>query len=101
MDTADNYGNQEAVGDAIRASGAPREKLFVTTKVWREDLRHDDVLRVYDKVLAQLRLDYVDLLLVHWPNNEIPMEETFAAMGRLIDDGRIRACGVSNLVVVQ
>jgi diketogulonate reductase-like aldo/keto reductase len=96
LDTADNYGNQEPVGAAIKASGIARGELFVTTKVPRERLRFDDVIRTCENSLRELRTDYLDLYLVHWPNNDIPMEETFRAMARLLDDGRIRAFGVSN-----
>jgi diketogulonate reductase-like aldo/keto reductase len=96
LDTADNYGNQEAVGAAIQNSGVGRGELFVTTKVPRERLRHDDVIRTCENSLRELRTDYLDLFLVHWPNNDIPMEETFRAMARLIEGGQIRAFGVSN-----
>lgn len=96
LDTADMYANQEDVGAAIQASEIPREQIFLTTKVWRDQLHADGVLQTCDRALRQLRTDYLDLLLIHWPNNEIPLAETLRAMATLMDDGRIRACGVSN-----
>jgi diketogulonate reductase-like aldo/keto reductase len=96
IDTADIYGNQDAVGAAIRSAGVPREELFLTSKVWRDHLRQDDVLRSCDRICRQLGIDMVDLLLIHWPNKEIHLAETLRAMNRLIELERIRACGVSN-----
>lgn len=99
LDTADAYGNHDAVAEAVAASGVPREELFLTSKIMRDRLRHDEFLRAGDRILKELRTDYLDLLLIHWPNNEIPMEETLRAMARLLDEGKIRAAGVSNFTV--
>src|SRR6185436_4777397 len=75
IDTAQLYGNEEEVGRALRGSGVPRAEIFLTTKVWMENLEFGDVLRTTDESLRRLGTDYVDLLLVHWPNPEIPLEE--------------------------
>lgn len=96
VDTADGYGNHREVGAGIRESGVPRQEIFLTSKVGRDDLHYDDLIKVGERALEQLQVDYLDLFLVHWPNNDIPMEETFRAMRQLLDDGRIRAVGVSN-----
>jgi diketogulonate reductase-like aldo/keto reductase len=68
IDTAWKYGSERAVGQAIRASGVPRGEIFLTTKVSHEYLRADDFARSVDESLAALKVDYVDLLMVHWPN---------------------------------
>jgi 2,5-diketo-D-gluconate reductase B len=96
IDTAEGYGNEAEVGEGIRRAGLPREELFITTKVGMNHLRQDDVLRACEGSLQRLGLDYVDLYLVHWPNREIPMAETFSALARLHADGRVRHVGVSN-----
>lgn len=96
IDTAAAYDNQPAVGAALRAGIVPRSDLFLTTKVGPDRLRHDDVLAAAEDALRELATDYLDLFLIHWPNADVPMAETFAAMARLIDEGAIRNCGVSN-----
>jgi 2,5-diketo-D-gluconate reductase B len=96
IDTAAGYDNEEAVGRALQQSGLERDSLFVTTKVGRDDLSHDDLLRSCQDSLKRLEQDYVDLLLVHWPNNEIPMEETLGALAQVVDKGLARHVGVSN-----
>lgn len=104
LDTAASYGNEEAVGAAIKAVGLPREELFVTTKLW---IQHnptgtveDDTRRAFASSLARLGLDRVDLYLIHWP---IPSRdryvETWKALGRIHGDGRARAIGVSNFEI--
>src|ERR1700761_3694350 len=72
IDTAWKYGTERAVGEAVRASGVPRGEIFLTTKVSHEYLHADAFARSVDESLAALKVDYVDLLLVHWPNPEIP-----------------------------
>jgi len=67
IDTAAIYGNEAGTGAAINASGVPREELFVTTKLWNSDQGYDEVLRAFDTSLGKLKLDYVDLYLIHWP----------------------------------
>ena len=65
IDTASVYGNEEGVGEAIRSTSIPREELFITTKVWNDHQGHDSTLRAFDESLARLKLDYVDLYLIH------------------------------------
>ncbi len=96
IDTAAAYENQPAVGAALRAGIVPRSDLFLTTKVGPDRLRHDDVLKAAEDALRELGTDYLDLFLIHWPNADVSMAETFAAMAKLIDEGAIRNCGVSN-----
>ncbi len=96
LDTADGYDTHREVGRAIRQSGIARDQLFVTTKVGRDHIGYSDIIDVCHRSLEELQLDYLDLYLVHWPNNDIPMEETFRGMQKLLDEGLIRNCGVSN-----
>jgi 2,5-diketo-D-gluconate reductase B len=94
IDTAEMYDNEEAVGQGIRDSLVPRELLFVTTKVWWTNLADPEAALAAS--LKRLRLDYVDLFLIHWPNPAIPLARTLAAMEVLKEDGRTRAIGVAN-----
>ncbi|PSP27809.1 aldehyde oxidoreductase [Halobacteriales archaeon QH_2_65_14] len=101
VDTAEYYGNETAVGAAIRESPVDREEVFLTTKVWRSNLRSEDVVRAAEASLDRLGVEYVDLLLVHWPHPRIPIEETLAAMDELRDRGVTRHIGVSNFTREQ
>lgn len=96
IDTAAMYGNEEAVGRGIRESGIEREDLFLVTKVSPQDLHAADVRSSAENSLRKLNAGYVDLLLVHWPNENIDLEETLEAFFRLRDDGKIKLAGVSN-----
>ncbi|HEX8834740.1 MAG TPA: aldo/keto reductase [Abditibacteriaceae bacterium] len=100
IDTAAIYGNEAGVGKAIKASGVPREEIFLTTKLWNANHAYDDALHAFDESLAKLDSDYVDLYLIHWP---LPMEgrfvEAWRALEKLYSDGRTRAIGVSNFKV--
>lgn len=97
IDTAAMYGNEEGVGRAVRASGVPRDRLFVTSKLWNDMHGYDAALRAFDESQRRLDLDYVDLYLIHWP---VPSRdlyvETFRALVRMVEEGRLRAAGVSN-----
>jgi diketogulonate reductase-like aldo/keto reductase len=95
IDTAALYGNEGSVGEALRASGIPRDELFVTTKLWNTEQGFDTTLAAFDASLGALNMDYVDLYLVHWP---IPatMAETWKAMEEILASGRTRAIGVCN-----
>ncbi|MEO6567138.1 MAG: aldo/keto reductase [Opitutaceae bacterium] len=95
IDTAKIYGNERGVGQAIRAGGVPREELFVTTKVWNDDIRAGRVEAACDHSLRLLGLDYVDLYLVHWPIAG-KIGSTWKAMEQLQRMGRVKAIGVSN-----
>jgi diketogulonate reductase-like aldo/keto reductase len=98
VDTARAYGNEEDVADAITQSGVRREEVFVTTKLWNSDHGYDATLRACDASLARLRMERVDLYLVHWPVQRV-RHETWRAMERLLADGKARAIGVSNYTV--
>jgi methylglyoxal/glyoxal reductase len=95
IDTAKIYGNERGVGQAIRGVGVPRERLFVTSKVWTEDIRRDCVEAAFDHSLRLLGLDYLDLYLVHWPigGKIVP---AWKAMEKLLRAGSVKAIGVSN-----
>ncbi len=80
IDTAQMYRNEEEVGRGMRNSGVGRENAFLVTKVWPSDFSHDDVVRTTRESLKKLGTDYVDLLLMHWPNQGVPLEETLGAM---------------------
>jgi 2,5-diketo-D-gluconate reductase B len=96
IDTAWKYGTERAVGEAMRTSGVPRGEIFLTTKVSHEYLRADDFAKSVDESLAALKVDYVDLLLVHWPNPEIPLAETMTALAKAKEQGLARHIGVAN-----
>jgi len=96
IDTAEMYGNEEAIGAAIAASGVARGELHVTTKVWHENLAPDAIRRAFDASQKKLRLDHVDLYLVHWPSRKMNLPEIFETLLKLRQDGRTRAIGVAN-----
>ena len=99
IDTAWKYGTERGVGEGIRASGMPREKIFLTTKVSHEYLHEADFERSTEESLRNLGVDYVDLLLIHWPNPEIPLPEPVAALARMKRIGLTRHIGVANFPV--
>ncbi len=99
IDTAEMYGNEDAVGAAIAASGVARRDLHVTTKVWHENLAPDAIRRSFDASLQKLRLDYVDLYMVHWPAKNMDLPAIFKTLARLQSEGRTRAIGVCNFTV--
>lgn len=99
IDTAAMYGNEEAVGDGLRASGVPRDEVFITTKVWSSDLRARDFERSARDSIKKLKLPSVDLLLIHWPNPSIPLKETMGALCKMKREGVARHIGVSNFTV--
>ena len=94
IDTAASYQNEEAVGRAIKNSGVPRAEVFVTTKLWIQDAGYDSAKRAFDKSLARLQLDYLDLYLIHQPYGDV--HGTWRALEALYRAGRVRAIGVSN-----
>lgn len=98
VDTAQAYGNEQEVGEAIRSSGLEREEVFVTTKLWNADQGYDSARRAFDASLARLGFDYVDLYLLHWPVAGKRMD-SWRALERLHAEGRVRAIGVSNFLV--
>jgi len=96
VDTARMYGNEEDVGHGLARSGVDRDEVFVTTKLWVDELSRDAVPAACDDSLKRLGLDAVDLLLIHWPSREVELEETLDAMLSLRERGRVRHVGVSN-----
>ena len=94
IDTAASYGNEEAVGNAIRRSGVPREEIFVTTKLWIQDAGYDKARRAFDRSMQRLQLETLDLYLIHQPIGDV--FGSWRAMEELYRQGRIRAIGVSN-----
>ncbi|CAM5784801.1 MULTISPECIES: aldo/keto reductase [Brevibacillus] len=98
IDTAAVYGNEAGVGDAIRDSGIARDQLFITTKVWNSDQGYETTLKAFDESMKKLRLDYLDLYLVHWPVQGKYLD-TWKALEKLYRDGYVRAIGVSNFHV--
>lgn len=99
IDTAEMYGNESDIGRAVAAGTVPRGDLFITTKLWTNHLRARDVGPTVEASLRKLRTDYVDLLLIHWPNPSVPIGETLGAMQKLAAAGKARAIGVSNFPV--
>jgi 2,5-diketo-D-gluconate reductase B len=97
IDTAWKYGSEKGVGLGIKASGVPREEIFLVTKVSHEYLRKDDFARSVDESLRNLQVDYVDMLHIHWPTvDNIPLAETVGALAKAKRDGLARHIGVAN-----
>ncbi len=98
IDTAESYGTEEIVGEAVKGV---RQCVFLATKVSPRHFRHRELLLAADRSLQRLRTDYIDLYQLHWPNYLVPIEETMAAMERLVELGKIRFIGVSNFSVSE
>jgi diketogulonate reductase-like aldo/keto reductase len=100
IDTAERYGNETEVGEGLRqgiaAAGLERKDVFVTTKVYHDNLAAADFQRSFDESLQKLRLPWVDLLLIHWPNPGVPLAETLGVLCKARRDGRARHIGVAN-----
>jgi 2,5-diketo-D-gluconate reductase B len=99
IDTAEMYGNEDGVGASMAASGVKRDDIHLTTKVWHENLAPDAIRRAFDASLKKLRLDYVDLYLVHWPSKGMNLPAMFETLVKLKEQGRTRAIGVANFNV--
>ncbi|MGE7185779.1 aldo/keto reductase [Peribacillus sp. NPDC006672] len=98
IDTAAIYENEEGVGQAIRECGVPREKLFITSKVWNTEQGYEATLKAFDDSLNRLGLEYLDLYLIHWPGKDKYLE-TWKALEKLYKNGKVRSIGVSNFHV--
>ena len=96
IDTAQAYRNEAEVGEAIAGSGVARGDVFFTTKVWVDSYRHSDFIRSVDESLTKLKTDYVDLLLLHWPQSDVSLAERIGALNDVHDAGKVRHIGVSN-----
>jgi diketogulonate reductase-like aldo/keto reductase len=101
IDTAWKYGTEPRVGEGMRVSGVPRSEIFLTTKVSHEFLRADDFARSVDESLKTLGVDFIDLLLVHWPNPKIPLSEPIPALARAKRQGLTRHIGVANFNIAM
>ncbi len=99
IDTADRYGNHTVIAQVIKDSKIPRKELFITTKVWHSDLHKQKVIDSAKRFLEELGTDYIDLLLIHWPNKDIPISETLQGFQTLKDQGLIKSIGVSNFTI--
>ena len=98
IDTATLYDNETGIGNALKSTNLPREQFTVTTKVWNTDQGFDSTLVAFEQSKRKLRLDYVDLYLVHWPI-KAKLRDTWRALERLYSDGQVKAIGVSNFSV--
>ena len=99
VDTAEMYDNEREVGEGVRASGLKRNDVFVTTKIWPSHFAPRALERAARDCLVRLRLSEVDLLLLHWPNPQIPLQETLGALCKVKRDGLARHIGISNFTV--
>lgn len=105
IDTAQFYGNEEQIGEAIERSGIPREEIFLCSKVWHTDLGKEKTLRSFEESCRKLKTAYLDMYLIHWPKSDVDDEEWFekvrdswAAMEELYEQGKIKAIGLSNFL---
>jgi len=99
FDTAEMYAgghSEELVGQAVRQSGKPREEMFITSKVTPAHLGYDAVLTACKNSLHRLKMEYIDLYLIHWPGTGVKYEDTFRAFNKLVRDGKVKHLGVSN-----
>ena len=101
LDTAEFYGNEKENGEGLRASGVKREEVFICTKVRQGDLKPDDFARVVDQSLANLKLPYVDLLLIHWNNPDVPFKLSVGALCKAKKDGKTKHVGVANFTTTM
>ena len=99
VDTAQIYKNEASVGDVIAKSGIARGDIFLTTKVWVDQYKHNDFIKSVDESLTKLKTDYVDLLLLHWPKSDVPLAERIGALNEVHKAGKVRNIGISNFNV--
>lgn len=99
IDTAQIYENESEVGKAIFKSTICRKEIFLTTKIWRDSLKTQEVIQSTEVSLKKLQTDYVDLLLIHWPNDQVPLQETLLALQKLVTQQKTKFIGVSNFPI--
>ncbi len=97
IDTASSYKNERAIGKALKKNKIPREKIFITSKVWINEMGYDSALKAFEKSCKYLDTDYIDLYLIHWPTAK--SMETWMALERLYAEGKVKAIGVSNFTI--
>ncbi|MBD3255505.1 MAG: aldo/keto reductase [Candidatus Lokiarchaeota archaeon] len=97
IDTAEMYGNEIRIGKAINSVDIPRDELFITTKVWENNHGYDKTLKAFEKSMNKLKVDYIDLYLIHWPRKL--RHETWKALEELLEENKVRAIGVSNFTI--
>lgn len=106
LDCADYYHNQDVIGKWLKKSNIDRKEIFITSKIWSSDRGYENTLKAFDRILKDFQTDYLDLLLVHWPANELYSEDwenvnrdTWRAFEKLYKDGRVKSIGVSNFLI--
>jgi diketogulonate reductase-like aldo/keto reductase len=99
IDTAKIYGNHKEVAKGINNSTIDRDQIFITSKIWNDSHQYEDVLSSGKNILRELDIEYLDLMLIHWPVEEVPVEETFKGLQELKEDGLIKNIGVSNFMI--
>ncbi len=99
FDTADIYGNHRQLARAFKTLDIPREEMFITSKIWNTDHGYNNVFAVYDRILNELEVDYLDLFLIHWPGMNRTYLDTWQAMVELWEKGKVRSIGVSNFLI--
>ena len=98
IDTASFYGNEKEIGDALKDTKVPRDEIFITTKVWNNEQGFENTLKAFERSLGNLKLDYIDLYLIHWPVSGV-RNETWRALETIYANGKARAIGVSNFTI--
>lgn len=98
IDTASFYRNEKEVGEALKDTNIPREEIFLTTKVWNNEQGYNNTLNAFEKSLERLKVDYVDLYLIHWPISGL-RNKTWKALEKIYEGGKTRAMGVSNFTI--
>lgn len=101
VDTAQAYGNEAEVGEGIQNAEIDRDDIWLTTKVWRDNLNKEDLKQSVKESLEKLKTDYVDLLLIHWPFEEMDLEAVIEEMDELVEEGKARNIGISNFTAEQ
>lgn len=101
IDTAQAYGNENYVGSGIKNSKVDREDIWLTTKLWRDNLDKDKLKKSFENSLTKLNTNYVDLLLIHWPFQEMDLKAVLDEMADLVDEGKVKNIGVSNFTSNQ
>lgn len=101
IDTAQIYGNEQQVGEALASNSVAREKIFLTTKVWRDAISGNSIIPSVEASLKKLQTEYVDLLLIHWPQTDVTIAKTLESFVKLKQSGKVKNIGVSNFNVSQ